>query len=151
MNERDGILKAIATRPAKRAPMVTRQDAIIDPRTALAGDFGRKPGKRQVSVLSWEKWLAACATLGVTPAEVPWTFRRANLLVAGIDLPVVPGRRLAVGSVVLEITGEADPCQRMEQQFAGLQAALTPDARGGLVATIITGAAVAVGDKVKWL
>jgi acetolactate synthase-1/3 small subunit len=38
---------------------------------------------------------------------------------------------VAPDAVVLEITGEADPCRRMEQQFAGLQNALTPDARGG--------------------
>ena len=155
MNDRSGTLKGIATRPAKRAAMTTHNEIVIDAGAGLAGDFARKPGKRQVTVLAWEKWLAACAALGVSPErvpeQVPWTFRRANLLLTGIDLPVTIGRRIAIGPVVLEITGETDPCKRMEEQFAGLQNALMPDARGGVTTTIITGGAVVLGDPVRWL
>jgi MOSC domain-containing protein YiiM len=154
MDDRNGVLRGIATRPAKRAAMVIHSTIAVEAGLGLAGDFIRKP-KRQVTVLAWEKWLAACAELGVAPdqipATVPWTFRRANLLLAGIDLAPTVGRRLAIGPVVLEITGETDPCQRMEEQRAGLQAALTPDTRGGALTTIITGGKVTVGDPVRWL
>jgi len=155
MSDRHGTLQGIATRTAKRAPMMTHSEAVIDAGAGLVGDFARKPGNRQVTVLAWEKWLAACAALGVSPERVPdvvpWTFRRANLLLAGIDLPVVLGGRIAIGPVVLEITGETDPCKRMEEQYTGLQAALMPEARGGVTTTIITGGAVALGDPVRWL
>jgi hypothetical protein len=39
----------------------------------------------------------------------------------------------------------------MEEQFTGLQAALTPDARGGVITTIITGGNIKLGDPVRWL
>src|SRR3954464_288320 len=81
MDDRNGVLRGIATRPAKRAAMVIHSTATIDGGAGLAGDFRRTP-KRQVTLLAWEKWLAACADLGVAadqvPATLPWTFRRAN-------------------------------------------------------------------------
>jgi MOSC domain-containing protein YiiM len=128
--------------------MVRHQSIEIFARAGLAGDFGRKPGKAQVTIVSAERWAAACAALG---ADLPWTARRANLLVSGIDLDVVPGRQLAIGRVVLQITGETDPCHRMEEARAGLRAALTPDARGGVRCRVIAGGRIGVGDTVTIL
>ncbi len=140
-----GKLTDIATRSAKRAPMVHHQAIEISASGGLAGDFGRKPGKAQVTIVSAERWDAACAALG---EDVPWSERRANLLVSGIDLDVVPGRQLAVGNVILEITGETDPCARMDEARAGLRAALTPDARAGVRCRVISGGSIKIGDAV---
>src|SRR5687768_16375943 len=107
-----GKLLGIATRNAKRAPMVQLDSIEIFARAGLAGDFGRKPGKAQVTLVSAARWYAACAALR---EDVPWTERRANLLVGDIDLDVVPGRQLAVGCAILEITGETDPCHSMDE------------------------------------
>ena len=132
--------------------MVTRERVMIDAAAGLVGDRYRKPGPAQVTLVAWEKWLAACADLHLLPGVVlPWTLRRANLLIAGIALEPECGRRLQVGAAVLEISSECDPCQRMEEQHAGLRAALAPDARGGVRARIITGGEAAVGDAVLWL
>jgi len=143
-----GTLRAIATRSAKSVAMITRMQATVDPMAGLDGDFHRKPGKRAVTVLALEKWNAACADVG---ADLPWTTRRANLLISGVDLPDKPGRRLRIGPVVLQITGETHPCDRMDAQHAGLTHALTPDQRGGVCCRIIEGGEIAVGDTVTLL
>jgi MOSC domain-containing protein YiiM len=82
-------------------------------------------------------------------AELPWTTRRANLLVEGIPLAHTEGRRLQIGGLLLEITGECDPCQRMDQAKPGLQDALTPDWRGGVLCRVLEGAEIKVGDAVS--
>ena len=86
------------------------------------------------------------AELGGEPS--PWTFRRANLLVAGIALPREPGARLRIGDAVLEVTGECDPCQVMDRQRPGLRAALEPDWRGGVTCRVLMGASLRLGDPV---
>ena len=88
------------------------------------------PGRlRQVTVLSAEVWQRVCDQLG---ADLPWTLRRANLLVSGIDLPREAGARLSVGDLDLEVTMETAPCSRMDEQHQGLRTALTDDWRGGV-------------------
>ncbi|MFP4002864.1 MAG: MOSC domain-containing protein [Alphaproteobacteria bacterium] len=141
-----GTLIAIARRAKSHAPMEELQSVQISPDTGLDGDFRGRAEGRNVSVLSREGWEAACAHLG---KNLPWTFRRANLLVSGVDLKETAGQRLEVGGVLLEITGECDPCGRMEAQEEGLRAALVPDWRGGVVCTVVRGGGVAVGNPVR--
>ncbi len=142
-----GRLRGIATRPAKRAAMITRAAAEILAHAGIAGDFARKRGKRQVTVLSEEAWRAACDELG---AGLPWTMRRANLLVAGIPLQPRAGSRIVIGEVILEVTGETDPCKRMDEQRQGLRAALTPHGHGGVTCRVVAAGKIAVGDDVTW-
>ncbi len=143
-----GTLRGIAIRSAKRAPMEELCDSEILEDAGVAGDFGRRPGRSQVTIVSAEKWAGACAELGV---DIPWPARRANLCVAGVDLEPIPGRQLSVGAAVLEITGETDPCYRMDQARAGLQAALRPDARGGVRCRVVRGGRIKIGDAVTLL
>ena len=52
----------------------------------LAGDSkGARFPLRQITVLAREAWEAAAAALG--DPDLPWTVRRANLLVEGVELP----------------------------------------------------------------
>ena len=140
-----GRLTGIARRAAKRAPMQTLDHAEISRATGVALDFRGKPGSRQVTVLSAAAWQEACAEVG---RDLPWTTRRANLLVDGIELPKTPGAIIRIGGARLKITGEVDPCSRMEEQCPGLKAALQPDWRGGVTCTVLDGGTVAVGDEV---
>ncbi|MGE3334534.1 MAG: MOSC domain-containing protein [Rhodospirillaceae bacterium] len=142
-----GRLSGIATRPAKRAAMVVASAAEILANAGVSGDFGRKRGKRQVTVLSAQAWRDACDTLG---AALPWTMRRANLFVDGVPLSPQAGARLVIGGVILEVTGETDPCKRMDAQHMGLTRALTPQARGGVTCRVIAAGKIAVGDEVRW-
>jgi len=82
--------------------------------------------------------------------DIPWQERRANLLVDQVDLPQSPGAQLRIGNdVLIRVTGECDPCSRMETIAPGLKAALTPDWRGGVTAKVINGGEIAVGDEIR--
>ena len=141
-----GKLLAIARKEKSRAPMEEIQSVRVDETTGVAGDLRGKTRDRQVTVVAREAWAAACAELD---RELPWTTRRANLLVEDVVLPHRDGARIAVGAVLLEVAAETQPCQRMEEQAAGLLAALTPDWRGGVCCRVVTGGDIAVGDDVS--
>lgn len=142
-----GVLRGIATRSAKRAPLVTHSASVIHANAGVDGDFGRRAGRSQVTVLSEEAWRAACEEIG---AVLPWTMRRANLLFAGLPLQPLAGSRITIGEVILEVTSETDPCSRMDDAHAGLRRALTPEARGGVRCRVIAGGKIVVGDTVEW-
>ena len=128
--------------------MSTRRDATVTLEAGVDRDFRGRPGPRQVTVVAREAWEEACREVG---AELPWTARRANLLVEGVDLESTAGRRLRVGAVLLDITGETAPCGRMDQQRAGLRTALGPDWRGGVTCRVLEEGEIRVGDPVTLL
>lgn len=136
-------LLGIAVRTASRAPMRTLTRARVSLERGVEDDLRGRPGERQVTVLAREAWDRACAELG---AELDWTTRRANLLVEGLDLEQSRGRRIAIGTLVLEVSGETDPCQRMDEQRDGLRAALTPEWRGGASCRVLSPGEISVGD-----
>jgi MOSC domain-containing protein YiiM len=140
-----GRLAGIARRNKHRAPMETLESAQIDAESGVAADFRGRPGARQVTVLSAAAWRAVCADL---QRDIPWTTRRANLLVENLELPKKAGTEIHIGSVCLRITGEVDPCSRMDEQCPGLTDALKPDWRGGVSCTVLQGGFVSVGDAV---
>ena len=141
-----GSLLGIAIRRAPRAPMEECTAIDVSSEYGLANDSRGQLKRRQVSVLARESWEAACEQLGQTS---PWTVRRANLLVEGLPLAETTGATLRIGDLVLEITGETDPCHRMDEQCSGLQEALTPDWRGGVLCRVVRGGSIQIGDAVE--
>ncbi len=141
-----GELVGIARRDAKRGAMQELQSASVTADNGVADDFRGKPGKRQVTVLSADVWDAVCQELD---SQLPWTTRRANLLVSGVELPRSAGQTIHVGPVTLRVTMETDPCSRMDEQHAGLRAALQPDWRGGVCCEVVSGGDIAIGDAVR--
>lgn len=142
----EGKLISIATRRSSRATMVEFESIQVTQDKGCVGDFRGRPGDRQVTVLASEDWLAACDELG---KSLPWTTRRANLQIEGIDLFETSGATLQIGDVVLKVTGETDPCQRMEQAAKGLFRALMPRWRGGVCCRVIQGGTIRIGDSVQ--
>lgn len=129
--------------------MEALQEALVTPQRGVEGDFRGRPGKRQVTVMSRESWARACAELG---ADLPWMTRRANLLVSGIEFgPAAVGSTLQLGDLVLQITCETDPCERMDQALPGLRAALDPDWRGGVCCRVLAGGEIVIGQRVDLL
>ncbi|PZU09889.1 MAG: MOSC domain-containing protein [Sphingomonas sp.] len=131
--------------------MQTVDHAEIGLSTGVRGDFrgALKPGrnKRQVTVMTAAGWGDAIRELGVS---VAWELRRVNLLVDGLDLEETRGATLTfAGGAVLEITGECDPCSRMEEIAPGLKAALLPHWRGGVTTIVKQEGRIAVGDSVR--
>lgn len=118
--------------------------------TGLEGDSkGAKFPRRQITILSAEAWQEALAAVG--QPDLPWTARRANLLVRGIVLPRARGAVLAIGGVRLEVTEQTYPCRRMEEACAGLLKALAPDWRGGVTCRVTAGGVVRLGDAIAVL
>ena len=148
----NGVLAGIARHAFPKAPMEILDSVEITVENGVAGDFrgAVKPGgrgRRQVTLIERGDWEAAMADVG---HSIPWQERRANLLVDGMDLPQTPGTRLRIGGdVVLEITRETDPCERMEALASGLRAALSPDWRGGVCTRVKVGGHITVGDEIR--
>jgi MOSC domain-containing protein YiiM len=146
-----GVLLGIARHARPKAPMEVVEHVLVTPEGGIAGDYRGamkgKPYRRQVTLMERGDWDAAMAEVG---HSLPWQARRANLLVDRLDLPQEKGVRLRIGAdVVLEVTRETDPCERMEALADGLRAALTPDWRGGACAMVVTGGEIAVGDEIR--
>lgn len=140
-------LRGISIRKQSKAPMEELQAGWVTVDHGVEGDYRGKPGSRQVTVLSLEAWRDACAALGM---ELPWTTRRANLLVEGIRFSRASvGDLLRIGALELEIVKETDPCQRMDAAQPGLKAALRPDWRGGVCCRVRKSGHVSVGDEVE--
>jgi MOSC domain-containing protein YiiM len=136
----------IAFRPKSRAPMQTKVETMVSKVAGVEGDFRGKPGKRQVTVMSIEQWQLACDEVD---SVLPWTVRRANLLVDGVSFDAsMVGQQIKIGQCILYVTGETDPCSKMDAQHQGLTQALTPDWRGGVCCRVISDGRIKVGDNV---
>ncbi len=147
-----GRLAGIARHDRPRGDMEVLEGVCVTCKAGVSGDFRGvilpgKTGRRQISLIAAESWDAAMRELG---QGLPWQSRRANLLVSGIGLPREAGKVIAIGqSLRIEVTGECDPCFRMEELATGLKAALTPDWRGGVLGRVITDGEIVVGDEVR--
>jgi MOSC domain-containing protein YiiM len=143
-----GKLIAIAWKQHSHGKMIESNKAFVGLDTGVADDFRGKPGNRQVTVLAREAFEAACKELDVNP---DWKLRRANLLVEGIDLENTNGRKLHIGQVVLEITGETRPCDRMDEQLNGLKNALQTQWRGGVTCKVLAEGEIVAGDEARMI
>lgn len=148
-----GRLAGIARHASPKGPMETVDHVPVSAAEGVHGDYRgalaatRKERKRQVSLIEAESVALAFEEAGATLA---WSDCRRNLLVSGLRLPREEGARIAIGArLVIEVTMECDPCQRMDALKKGLRAALTPDWRGGLLGRVIEDGEIAVGDEVR--
>jgi MOSC domain-containing protein YiiM len=75
---------------------------------------------------------------------------RENITVAGADVQEwAVGQHVRVGDVLMEITMVCDPCQRMDELRSGLREEL--DGRRGMLAHVVEGGEIAVGDPIELL
>ena len=76
---------------------------------------------------------------------------RENVTTAGTDLvSLAGGDKLALGSeVLLQISKPCAPCSRMDEIRPGLQRAL--EGRRGMLASVVSGGTVRVGDEIRVL
>ena len=154
-----GQLIGIARRAGRRAAMEELASGEITREAGLGGDSrGAKFKTRQITILAREDWEAALLELGdlstaeqrqqsERPPDLPWTMRRANLYLEGVRLPRAKGGVLQIGPVVLEITGQTNPCHRMEEAHRGLLSALHPHWRGGVTCRVLEGGTINLGDQ----
>src|SRR5690606_38490212 len=143
---RAGRVDWIGLRPARNVPMRAVDAAEAGAGRGLSGDrYASGSGKRGITLIQAEH-LPAIAALSGHAAIDPATLRR-NLVVSGIPLVALKGRRFRVGDVLLEGTDSCDPCSRMEEALgAGGYNAMR--GMGGLCARILEGGALRIGDPV---
>ena len=129
-----------------REPMKSVESADLVAGYGIEGDrhaTSRGPRtRRQVLLMDVE-------TLGSFGLEGGQT--RENVTTKGIDLHALPaGSRVALGDeAVVEITGFCDPCGRMDELRDGLREAMVD--RRGMLATVVAGGGVRVGDGARAL
>jgi molybdopterin adenylyltransferase len=99
------------------------------------------PPRREVLFVSADH----LESVGVEPGAI-----RENVTVAGADVQAWPvGQRLRAGDAVFEITMVCDPCHKMDELRPGLRAEL--DDKRGMLARVVDGGEVAVGDQLELL
>jgi MOSC domain-containing protein YiiM len=141
-----GTLDRIWLKRARRGPMDAVRSGFLEPGIGLIANANRG-GRRQVTILSRERWTEISQRLGV---DLDPSTRRANLLVSGVDLRSSRGRVLKIGSARLLINGETRPCERMEEAYPGLQAVMREGWGGGAFAEVVEGGEIRAGDPVAW-
>jgi MOSC domain-containing protein YiiM len=100
---------------------------------------------RAVTLIQHEH-LAAIAGLAGLPSVDPALLRR-NLVISGINLLALKGRRFRIGKAVLKGTDICAPCSRMEAALgAGGYNAMR--GHGGLCAAVVEEGDIAIGASV---
>ena len=115
--------------------MVPVQSAVAVSGKGLEGDVAFGKNRRQVLLIEEE----TLNEFDLQPGVV-----RENGVTRGIRLAGMPvGSRLQLGSVVLEVTMDCEPCPFMETIRPGLEKAM--DGRRGTLFRVIDGGALEIG------
>lgn len=142
-----GKLVWIGLRPAHRQAVQGVLEAEIVLGAGLRGDHypGKGDGQRAVTLIQAEHLPAVAGILGLRSIEPGLT--RRNLVVAGVNLLALKGRRFAIGDALLEMTGSCAPCGRMNENLGagGFQAMR---GHGGITARVLRSGVIRIGDAV---
>lgn len=153
-----GHVRWIGLRPQRGAPMQTVGAAwaeqggglgpAADPSKQGAGlhdYYAGRDGKRGITLIQHEHLPVVAALCGRDTID-PAVLRR-NVVIGGINLLALRGRRFRIGSVLLEATGACHPCSKMEVALGqGGYNALR--GHGGLTAGVLASGLLSVGDAV---
>jgi len=146
---RSGTVEWIGLRPARRAAVVGVQSATATTGRGLLGDhYAGRSGKRQVTLIQAEHLGVVAAILGI--AAVPPEQLRRNVLVGGVNLLALRGRRFRLGTAVLEYTGLCHPCSFMEEAL-GPGGYNAMRGHGGITAKVLSDGSFDVGSLVEAL
>ncbi len=138
----------IGISPGNRQPIEPRDEVIVAVGTGVEGDYHskKKPGgDRQVTLIQAEHFAVIAANTGRDSVS-PELFRR-NIVVRGIELAPLIGRRFRLGEALLEGTGPCTPCSRMDENL-GAGGRLAMSGLGGLTAVVIEPGRIRRGDLV---
>lgn len=139
-----GSIEGIAVRPKRREAVELVNSWDLTTRA----DHSRSK-KRAVTLIS-EAHIHAVASLIQQP-DLEWSNTRRNLLVRGVNVNALRGRRFRIGDeVVLEGTQACHPCSRMVEVF-GPRGYAAMMGMGGLCAAIIRPGTITIGDTIELL
>jgi MOSC domain-containing protein YiiM len=144
--QRTGRVEWIGLRPARgQAMREVAQAEAVDGKGLVGDRYASGSGKRGVTLIQAEHLPVIAALSG--HASVPAALLRRNVVVSGLPLAALKGRRFRIGGAVLEGTGDCDPCSNMERALGpgGFNAMRS---HGGLCARIVAGGVFRLGDAV---
>lgn len=147
---RPGAVIWLGVRPARLAPMLVQDAIALTPGQGVAGDHyaSTTGGTRAVTVIQAEHLAAIGSYLGQDSA--PPELLRRNVVVRGINLAALKGRRFRLGSALLENTGECHPCSKMER-LLGTGGYNAVRGHGGITARVVEAGEVRLGDTLSAL
>lgn len=145
-----GRIEWIGLAPARRAPIQTVHEVLVERPTGLAGDHHAISGtsKRQVTLIQAEHLPVIASLLGRESVD-PALLRR-NVVVSGVNLLSLKHARFRLGDALLEGTGPCAPCSLMEANLGpGGYSAMR--GHGGITAVVLEPGSVRVGDAVRFV
>ncbi len=138
-------LTAIGNRKIKSGPMFEVHNVRVTKAEGVTLGLPRRASSRQITVLCEEQWQQACKALNII---LPWTARRANLLISGIQFNAEHiGKVIHIGQLQLLITGETEPCFKMDLVHSGLCNALN-NFKAGVTCKVLNDADIQIGDNI---
>ena len=138
----------VGLRPASRKAIKEVLEVNVT-ETGLEGDRATKnspSNKRQVTLVQHEHLAAAASFLGKESIDPNLT--RRNVVVKGMNINALKGRKFNIGTAVLEMTGFCYPCSRMEENL-GVGGFNAMRGHGGITCRVIKVGKIKIGDKVK--
>jgi MOSC domain-containing protein YiiM len=138
----------VGLRPASRKAIKEVLEVNVT-ETGLEGDRATKnspSNKRQVTLIQHEHLAAAASFLGKESIDPNLT--RRNVVVKGMNINALKGRKFNIGTAVLEMTGFCYPCSRMEENL-GVGGFNAMRGHGGITCRVIKVGKIKIGDKVK--
>ncbi|RNL80113.1 MOSC domain-containing protein [Nocardioides marmorisolisilvae] len=137
-------VSAITIAPGARLPMKSVQVVEAETGKGLVGDRYHGTKHRHVSVQSQAALDVAAGELG-RPIGPEGT--RRNITIDLGEVPTVPGTRIRIGPVLLEVVRVAAPCRLLDDNLGpGAMTALRR--RAGTIFRVLEGGTISVGDPV---
>jgi MOSC domain-containing protein YiiM len=138
----------VGLRPASRKAIKEVLEVNVT-ETGLEGDRATKnspSNKRQVTLIQHEHLAAAASFLGKESIDPNLT--RRNVVVKGMNINALKGRKFNIGTAVLEMTGFCYPCSRMEENL-GVGGFNAMRGHGGITCRVIQTGKIKIGDKIN--
>ncbi len=144
-----GCVRWIGVRPARDERMIEVDSAQLVAGKGVVGDRfkGRAGGARQVTLIQYEhlQVIASCLDReGLAPSLL-----RRNIAVSGLNLLALKGKRFLIGDALLEYSGLAHPCSKMER-LLGPGGYNAMRGHGGITARVCESGIIRLGDAVSY-
>ena len=139
----EGTVKSLDIAVSKLSPMDQVDKIELITGQGIVGDRHLRTdgtrSKRQILLMDIETLIE----FGLSERDI-----KENITVQGIDFSLIKlGNIVRIGmDVVLEITGDCEPCSRMDELRSGLKNAI--DGRRGMLAYVKSGGTISSGDSI---
>ena len=134
-----GIIDHLFIKPGHREEMIPVETINVIKQKGIEGDasFGRS--NRQILIISHE----VVEAYGLMPGDL-----RENITVSQFDVSAISAEtRLSIGNVVLEVTGDCNPCARLEELRVGLMDEI--HGNRGILARVLESGEINIGQTIS--